>query len=213
MRYPIPRQELEAYRASLPQWQAPTEFVATVDELMSRAGGLQFFNDPHIKFVANAWVASKIAIARQATAVRLVPEGERWPDCQLRLGNKVWGYEITGADKEGRRPGEHYKVAAQREAAVELHDWASDLAQVPGAIRRAAELKAAKHYPRSVGLVIYSLIGNYDWSGDYGRNDVEAAMHEATSQAKDAFLEVWVRWGGRLYLLWDHSKRAKLVLT
>ena len=31
----------------------------------------------------------------------LVAEGEKWPDCQLRLGNKVWGYEITGADKEG----------------------------------------------------------------------------------------------------------------
>ena len=111
------------------------------------------------------------------------------------------------------RAGEEYKAAADRRAPAEFHDWVADLAQVPAAIKRAAGFEAAKCYPKSVGLVIYSLIGDYDWRGDYGRAEVEAVMHEATSGAKDAFLEVWVRWGGRLYLLWDHSKRAELVLT
>jgi hypothetical protein len=84
---------------------------------------------------------------------------------------------------------------------------------VPSAIKRAAQLKANKSYSESVGLVIYSLIGDYDWSGDYGRDRVEGALHDATSSAKDKFLEIWVRWGGRLYLLWAHAKRTELIFS
>ena len=129
--------------------------------------------------------------------VALVPGLERWPDFRLRLGNLVWPYEITTADKEGRYVGQEHKS----DQAPAFHDWKADLIEVPSAIERAAQLKANKPYPSRSGLVIYVLIGDYDWSGEYGRDEVERAMHDVTSPAKDKFPEIWVRWGGRLYLL------------
>jgi hypothetical protein len=75
----------------------------------SRTGADHFFNDPAAKFLSEAWVASKIATARQADQVMLVPESERWPDFRLRWGKTVWQYEITTADKEGRRVGQEHK--------------------------------------------------------------------------------------------------------
>ena len=179
VRYPIPRQELESYRVSLCNWQAPIQFEACVDKLFGRlnakGGAVQFFNDSHMKFLHEAWVASKVARARLADAVMLVPQSERWPDFRLRWADAVCQYEITTADKEGRCVGQEYKT----KGAPSFHDWEADLAQVPSAIERAAQLKAAKSYSEAVALVIYSLIGDYDWSGDYGRDKVESAMHEA----------------------------------
>jgi hypothetical protein len=179
------------------------------NRLARRSGAIQFFNDPAAKYLREAWVASKIATVRQADQVMLVPESERWPDFRLRWNKTIWQYEITTADKEGRRVGQEHRF----DKPVAFHDWSADLAEVPSAIMRAAQLKANKSYSERVGLVIYSLIGDYDWSGDYGRDRVEGELYDATSVAKDKFCEVWVRWGGRLYLLWDHGNRTELILS
>jgi len=113
-------------------WGARRE---TVSHLRAENGPVQFFDDPHAKFLREAWVASKMATVTQADAV-----SEEWPDFRLRRVKKVYQYEITTADKEGRCVGQEYKA----KSAPGFHDWKADLAQMPSAIKRAAQLKAAK---------------------------------------------------------------------
>ena len=102
-------------------------------------GGDQFFNDSAIKFVANAWVASRFATARAADAVRIVLEQtEQWPDCKLSIGSEESSYEITGAYEEGRLLGKEYKDAMSGPTMM-LDDWAAALAAVPGSVERGGE--------------------------------------------------------------------------
>jgi hypothetical protein len=206
MHYPIPRHELEADRASLSQWQSPAEFAGHVAALKHKAGPVQVYNDPQSNFVRDAWVAAKLATALAAEAVRLVPD--IWPDCELRIGKKVRKYEITIADLKGRRGGDEYKAAATSEPRWEVDDWATRANHAPDALRRAAEVKAGKGYPKSAGLVIYLNLSEYGWK----RKEIEAVMHEATAAAATAFLDVWVLWDGRLYLVWVQTERAEIVL-
>jgi len=203
MRYPIPKIELEEWKASLSQWHAPAEFVKCVDELKLKAGPCQFFNDPNIAFGRDAFVAGKSAAALAVDAVRLCQD--TWPDFELRCGGvDVQQYEVREADVEDRRRGDEYRAASRE---PQIDDWAARVCHVPGALRRAAAAKAGKRYPKSAGLVIYLNLSDYGWR----RKEIEAVMHEATSPAKDAFREVLVLWDGRLYLLWDQSERAELI--
>ena len=108
MRYPIPKIELEEWKASLSQWQAPAEFVKCVDELKLKAGPCQFFSDPNIAFGRDAFVAGKSAAALAVDAVRLCPD--TWPDFELRCDGDVHQYEVSEADLEDRRRGDEYKA-------------------------------------------------------------------------------------------------------
>jgi hypothetical protein len=182
----------------------PAEFVKCVDELKLKAGPCQFFSDPNIAFGRDAFVAGKSAAALAVDAVRLCPD--TWPDFELRCDGDVHQYEVSEADLEDRRRGHEYKAASSE---PQFDDWAARVCHVPDALRSAATTKAGKRYPKSAGLVIYLNIGDYGWK----RKEIEAAMHEATSPAKDAFREVWVLWDGRLYLVWDQSERAEAVLV
>jgi hypothetical protein len=204
MRYPIRRMELEEWKAWFSQWQAPAEFAQHVDELRCKAGPSQFFNDPHIAFGRDAFVAAKTATALAVDAVRLCPD--TWPDFELRFGGDVRQYEVREADVEDRRRGDEYKATSSE---PQFDDWAARVCRVPTALRRAAAAKASKHYPKSAGLVIYLNIGDYGWK----RKEIEAVLHGETSAAKDAFRDVWVLWDGRLYWVWDQSERAEAFLV
>jgi hypothetical protein len=90
--YPIPREKLATHEKWLSQWRAPLQFQQCLDVLMQQlkdgtgVGVVQFFNDSAIKFVANAWVASRFATTRGADAVRIVLEQtEQWPHRGFRL--------------------------------------------------------------------------------------------------------------------------------
>jgi predicted phage tail protein len=83
-----------------------------MDRLKSAIGRAQFFNDPRAKFLGEAWVASKVASAREAQTVRLLADA--FPDFELRLNNAIRRYEITTADKEGRHVGQ--KITWSRSA-------------------------------------------------------------------------------------------------
>jgi hypothetical protein len=90
--YPISDEKLAAHEKWFSQWRSPLEFRQRLDVLMQQlkdgtgVGDVQFFNDSAIKFVANAWVASRFATARAADAVRIVLEQtEQWPDRGFRI--------------------------------------------------------------------------------------------------------------------------------
>lgn len=187
------------------QWQAPAKFEQRVDELRCKAGPFQFFNDPHIAFGRDAFVAGKTATAITADAVRLCPDA--WPDFELRSGGgDVQQYEVREADVEDRRRGDEYRAASSE---PQFDDWVARVGHVPDALRRAAAAKAGKGYPKTAGLVIYLNLSEYGWK----RKEIEAVMHEATSPAKDAFREVWVLWDGRVYSVWNKSERAEASLV
>jgi hypothetical protein len=199
--YPISDEKLAAHEKWFSQWRSPLEFRQRLDVLMQQlkdgtgVGDVQFFNDSAIKFVANAWVASRFATARAADAVRIVLEQtEQWPDCKLSIGSEESSYEITGAYEEGRLLGKEYKDAMSGPAMV-LDDWAAALAAVPGSVERAAKLKASKNYdPGLAGLVIYVLnSGDYGWSvNPPALLKARAALHKASLPAKEVCRDVWV---------------------
>ena len=197
-------------RTSLCKWQSPADFIAMVDELMSRMGGYQFFAHTKAASERDAWVAAKLASSLSGEAVRLGPD--EWPDFEIRGEGRVRQYEITEADIPGRRRGDEYKAAGRAGSSqweMDLvENWVARAMQAPGAIRQDAIGKANKGYPPSARLVIYLNIGEYG----VRQKEIEAAMAESTSPAKDAFHEVWVLWKTQLYLLWNEGVQRTLIV-
>jgi hypothetical protein len=133
----------------------------------------------------------------------------------LRVGSEESSYEITGAYEDGRLLGKEYEDAMNGPS-IMFDDWAAANAAVPGSIERAATLKADKNYaPGLAGLVIYVLnSGDYSWDvNPPALLKARAALHEASSPAKQVFRDVWVCWGRRVYLLWDRAQLAYRVIT
>lgn len=95
--------------------------------------------------------------------VRLVPESERFPDAQLRVGGALLDLKVTMADKKDRRMWEEHKLWATKPA-----EWKPPLsksaeaqrAYATEAIPRVCAKKAGKHYARPPHLLIYLNVGS-----------------------------------------------------
>ena len=189
--------ELEQYLADFQQWQSPQDLLNKAGGVMDYMGSEDFFNQPGLAFVREAWAASKFGLERDAESVRLVPS--EFPDLELRIGTSVEQWELTEADVKERRRGLEYRGGEYRGG-----NYLEHIEQAPGSIRRACERKATKRYTQKVGLLVLLNIPSF---GAHQEETI-ASFPDSTAVAKDAFSEVWVLWNNRAYAVWAAGERA-----
>ena len=190
-------QQLEQHRAAFEKWQSPQDFLSKADGLMEHMGSEDFFNQPGLAFVREAWAASKFGLERKVESVRLV-QGE-FPDFEFRVAARIEQWEFTEADVEERRRGLEYRRGEYRNG-----NYLAHIEQAPHAIKRACESKAAKRYTKKVGLLVLLNIPSFGAR----QEETVASFPDSTAPAKDAFTEVWVLWNNRAHLVWQAGQRA-----
>ena len=199
----LTKDKIKQHRAALERWQRPEEMLRHYEEIRGAMTGEEFFNQPGIQFVRDAWAAATLGTARSAEEVRLIPEPERWPDFALRRNGMTEQWEVTEADIPGRRRGEEYQydplIPGDRALGLDHpENYIARAERAPEAIRAACTKKAAKNYSSSVSLLVYLNIS------DFGarHEQVVSSFPDATRAAKDKFNEVWVLWKNCAYRVW-----------
>lgn len=193
----LTKQQLAHHRAAFEKWQSPQGLLIKADEIMNYMGSEDFFNQPGLAFVREAWAASKFGLERKVESVRLV-QGE-FPDFELRVGTRIEQWEFTEADVEARRRGSEYRRGEYRGG-----NFLDHIEQAPYAIRRACESKVGKRYTKKVGLLVLLNIPSFGAR----QEETLASFPDSTASAKDAFSEVWVLWNNRAYPVWNAGQKA-----
>jgi hypothetical protein len=206
----LTKTELALHRAWLSEWRTPADMAAYVEALIDTMGSTTFFRQGGNEFLRDAWLAANFGQHRESEAVRLVPEGERWPDFDARTGGVVERVECAEADVPGRRRGDEYVDAARRAAAGErtiqhdpIENWEARADQVPAALGATVAKKLAKHYAGDASLLVYLNIQEFG----IRQAEIEAMMQPAVAPALPHFQRVWILWKARLYGPWVESLR------
>ena len=190
--------------------------LARFREMHAGMSDSDFFNQPGIGFLREAWAAAKFGDVRCAESVRLVPADAQWPDFEIQLGGICSSWEFTEAQVPGRSRGQEYAERAKRRAAGgsdsradPVEDWIKRADSAPEAMRAAAGGKAAKGYSAKAGLLILLTLSEYG----IRQTQIESCFPVETEVAKDAFSEVWVLWKDCAYLTWENGKAATQKLV
>ncbi|MFQ5973703.1 MAG: hypothetical protein ACE5Q3_15350 [Alphaproteobacteria bacterium] len=187
------------------RWWVPAEFFDLVCNHNDSVQQDEFFNNPKLKPLREAYAAAYFAAIRAQSKpclLRLVA-GE-FPDFELSIGEDVLKFELTEADRAGRRRGQEYREAAAREVAelapeTELFDPGEEERAALRAIERALELKARKHYRPPPHLLVYvnfftfqkSPLTGLEWAG------LAKPWH-------DRFASIWLLWGAKVVRCWPN---------
>ena len=105
----LTRKEIKELTKRLETWQSARAMRELVDGTMDRIGGATLFGQPGLNVLRDAWVAARLAEARQADCVRLIDD--EWPDFEVKFGARVERFEAVEADNPDRRRGDEYRDA------------------------------------------------------------------------------------------------------
>ncbi len=205
----LTKDEILRHRAWFEEWREPAEMLGHSKALMNHMGSVDLFTQTGVKFITEAWGAAKFAALQGADDVRLVPERERWPDFELRFGNRRESWEFTEADLPERRRGDEYRHRAERVAAGgaawdddPVEAWAERAERVPAILHQRCADKAAKRYAGQAALLVYLNVGEFG----IRQSEIEACFQSATAPAKDAFTSIWILWKGQAYHVWEDGR-------
>lgn len=216
------------HRLWLEKPNEPAKIVSYVGAIADAMQGesplnVDFFTQPGIEFLRDAWAGAMFALATNADAITLVAESERYPDVRISYGQEIEEWEITEAQYPGRRRGAEEKEAENRRkegkpyARCESPSSAAERANsFPAALSTAIEIKKAKIYGNPVRLLVYL---NIDVGvGDtrdirIGGKNAETAMADATRSGKDSFARISVLFENRVYHLWQDGKRGRGLVS
>jgi hypothetical protein len=176
-------------------WQRPGKFRTNVERLVSRCSSRDFFNDPKLKFLHDAWTLSELVRHKRVAEVRLAPQDDRWPDGYVRTRNgRVVNVEVTIALMPGRKMGEEYKF--EREIELDpVENWNARADAIPDALETAIKKKVAKQYSSRGWLVVYLNLSEYG----IRQRETEQIIHEEKCRHRDAFDQVLVLWKDKLF--------------
>jgi hypothetical protein len=197
--------ELAQHRAWLSKWRGPADMAAYVTAVNDLMGSADFFRQGGVEFLRDAWLAAEFGRHRQSSLVRLVPEREQWPDFEARNGDAIERVECAEADLPGRRRGDEYRAAEERNPKGQVtfeHDpveeWIARADQVPAALAAVVTKKIEKRYAARASLLVYLNIGEFG----IRQAEIEAAIEPAAAAALPHFQRVWLLWKARLYGPW-----------
>jgi hypothetical protein len=205
-------EEIAAAKARLSAWRTAEDMLAHANRLNDRMGAVDFFNQPGVSFIREAWGASTFAAPAHADRVRLTNSTR--PDFELLFGARMEPFEFTEADEPGRQRGlEYWRTAALSrpgEPLVEddpVENWIERAEQVPIALCEVARKKAAKGYAPGTSLLILLNINEFG----IRQTEIEACFADATSCAKDRFESVWVLWKERACGVWRRGQASSAL--
>lgn len=186
------------------RWWDPGELLAAAHAISDPVESKVFFRNPNYKQVREMIVAAEFALKRpwnKDWQVRPVPEGDEFPDCELRCGNDVLQFEIVEADKEDRHRGDEYCAASGKSRKIESYDPVEEARAALDAIMRVLQKKAAKKYSSNPNLLIYVNLSRGKLTEDYA-NDL-------AQQFGQHFASAWLLWQSVIFRLWPNPAKIK----
>jgi hypothetical protein len=142
-------------------WWDPERLLNAVRRHNEAVPAEEQFGRPELKPLSEAYAAAMFGTIRSQSApcsIRLIRDG--FPDFELRFAARVDQFELTEADREGRRRGDEYREAAALRAmglrpTPEAFDPLEQQRAALPAAALAIQRKAAKHYRPAPHLLVY----------------------------------------------------------
>lgn len=189
----LPLDELAKARANLSQWLSPDDFGSLVGRLCKACRAADFFNEPTISFLRDAWVLAEFARHKKVDRVRLSHPRDQWPDGFVESGGVSVNVEITSASIAGRKLGKEYRFPGKTELDP-VDDWVQRANAIPAALDKAILDKAAKRYSSPVNLVVYLNIDEYGIRQEAIEAEIAAIKHRHAS----SFQGLHILWKDKL---------------
>ena len=190
---PLTPEEIEDARVRLAKWQPAEAFSNEVKALCNRCLSPDYFLQPKLKFLHDAYVLAKFARKRDVDAVRLTPHNEVWPDGYVKIQSNTFNVEVTSTHGD-RKLGEEYRhVKGWQFDPVE--DWVTRANSIPKYLDEVIRNKASKNYGSPCWLVVYLNISEYD----IRQIETEQVIAATKARYAAAFIDISVLWKGKLY--------------
>jgi len=169
------------------------EFKSKTEELSARCISKDWFNNPHLKFLHEAFVLACFAYEQDANAVRLADRLEQWPDGFVQLRGEIHNIEVTSTHG-GRKLGQEYRnFSGLKMDPVE--DWVARAESIPKYLHEAIRKKTEKHYSDPCWLVVYLNISEYG----IRQKETEGVIAQTKALYTSEFKAISVLWKGQLY--------------
>jgi hypothetical protein len=196
--------EIGAACAELGRWQTVEMFSRTERPLRLRNADPDFFVQPQLKFLHDAYVLAKFAARIGADQVRLADRRDQWPDGFVRVNKRTIKVEVTSTHG-GRKLGEEYREPrGMRFDPVE--DWHARADSIPDYLDTAIRDKVSRYGSRysDCWLVVYLNID--EWG--VRQREIEQVITETMIRYSDHFREIAVLWKGKLYSASDSAMQG-----
>jgi len=193
---PSPTQEeIDAACAELTRWQSPDAFHNIERPLRLRSTGPDFFLQPQLKFLHEAYVIAKFAAKVGADQVRLAERRDQWPDGFVRIGKCAINVEVTSTHG-GRKLGEEYRKSSGWRVDP-VQDWHARADSIPEYLNAVITDKVSRYGDRYTDcwLVVYLNID--EWG--VRQQEVEQVITDTMARYRSQFRNISVLWKGKLY--------------
>jgi hypothetical protein len=179
---------------NLARWLPPQEFSQITESLCARCQSPEWFNNPHLKYLHDAYVLAHFAQAHAFDLVRLAGPSEQWPDGYAKLGARVHNVEITSTHG-GRKLGVEYREVDETPKFDNVKDWVARGESIPRFLEEAISAKRKKRYSSPCWLVVYLNISELG----IRQKETEQAIAAVKDRYAQFFEAITVRWKGKSY--------------
>jgi hypothetical protein len=188
---PPTENELDAAKHLLIRWQSSEDFSNTAFGMGKRCLSGDYFNQPQLNFLREAYVLAKFAELRGAESVRL--GADQWPDGFIKLQGNIHNIEVTSTHG-GRKLGQEYRHV-KGPTLDPVENWVKRADSIPKYLDEAISGKSQKNYASPCWLVVYLNIS------EWGIRQIETEQVIAATKARYAarFADISVLWKGKLY--------------
>jgi hypothetical protein len=189
----LSNEEIATHKSWLCVWRTAQEMENYVSGINDHMGSDDFFNQPGIAFLRDAWSAAQLARVRNAK-VRLV--ATEWPDFELKTDSRIEQFECVEADVAGRRRGEEYRNADPSKTYFDpVENWIARAEAIPPALQKAIEKKIGKRYGSKANLLVYLNISEFG----IRQAEIETSFAEIAKKGKDHFTSICILWKNKAY--------------
>jgi hypothetical protein len=150
---PLSEDEITEARKELGTWQTAATFRNVVLSLHKRPSPPDYFNQPKLKFLHDAFVIAQFVDHYWVDQVRLATPLEQWPDGHIRVGDAIESVEVTSTHG-GRQLGREYRDFREPQC-DSPKNWEKRVEQIPVELEKAIEAKLRKHYGSPMWLLVY----------------------------------------------------------
>ena len=190
---PLSPGDLRDARASLSKWHSPEDFAKATQTLCNRCGSEEWFNNPRLKFLHNAYVLAELVTLTAVERVRLADDPEQWPDGYVKASGKTRNIEITSTHG-GRKLGDEYR-GVKAQTLDPVCDWITRAEFIPRFLEGAIRAKSEKNYSSACWLVVYLNMNEYG----IRQRETEHAIEDIKMRYAGSFEAISVLWKQKVY--------------
>ena len=194
---PLTSEEIDFAKDRLAKWQSARSFNDDVLGLCHRCKSSDYFLQPRLKFLHDAFVLAEFAIKRGVDQVRLAARNENWPDGRVKIQTRTFNIEVTSTHG-GRKLGEEYRRMSGAEIVVEhdpVEDWVTRAESIPRYLDGAIRDKVERKYSSPCWLVVYLNISERDIRHEHVKQVIAGTIF----RYRDQFENISVLWKRGLY--------------